>query len=125
MVATLGGPADFVERASHYLPAAPVQLSVLAPRSGWVAGMATRAIGLLINELGGGRRRASDSVDARVGFTQFVQVGQRVQAGELLAVVHAADANAAQNAGQALLPLIQITDHPAADTPVLITRLPA
>jgi thymidine phosphorylase len=124
MVAALGGPADFVERAQHYLPAAPVQFRVIAPRSGWIGGMATRAIGLLIIELGGGRRQASDSVDTRVGFTEFVQVGQRVEAGDVLAVVHAADANAATHASQALLTLIEIADQAPASTPMFITRLP-
>ncbi|MEO8121228.1 MAG: thymidine phosphorylase, partial [Rhodoferax sp.] len=125
MVAALGGPADFVERAHHYLPAAPVQMRVIAPHGGWIGGMATRAIGLQIIELGGGRRQAIDTVDARVGFTQFVQVGQRVERGDLLAVVHAADANAANNASQALLALIQIVDQSPACAPVFITRLPA
>ncbi|WP_293603306.1 hypothetical protein [Polaromonas sp. UBA4122] len=96
---------------------------MIASHSGWVGAMATRDIGLLIIELGGGRRRASDTVDPRVGFTQFVQVGQRVEAGDLLAVVHAADANAAENASQALLPLIQLADQAPAGTPVFVTRI--
>jgi len=123
MVAALGGPSDFVERVGHYLPSAPVQMEIRAPRSGWVAAMATRDIGLLVVELGGGRRKASDTVDARVGFTQFAHLGQRVQAGEVLAVVHAADANAAEQARDALLRLIELADQPPASTPVLITRL--
>ncbi len=124
MVAALGGPTDFVERCHHYLPSAPVQLEILAPHSGWVAGMATRDIGLLIIELGGGRRQATDTVDARVGFSQFVQVGLHVQAGDRLAVVHAADASAAENARQALLPLIEFAEQAPAGTAVLITRVP-
>jgi hypothetical protein len=39
--------------------------------------------------------------------------------------VHAADANAAENASQALLPLIQLADQAPASTPVLVTRIPA
>lgn len=123
MVAALGGPADFVERASHYLPAAPVQLSVVAAREGWIGAMATRDIGLLIIELGGGRRQASDAVDPRVGFTQFAQVGQWVRAGDLLAVVHAATENAAEAASQGLLRSIQVADEAPATNPVLITRI--
>lgn len=123
MVAALGGPKDFVERAGHYLPSAPVKMEVPAPRSGWVAAMATRDIGLLIIELGGGRRQASDTVDARVGFTQCVHIGQHVQKGEPLAVVHAADANAAEQARGALLRLIELADQPPASRPVLITCL--
>lgn len=125
MVTVLGGPADLIARPAHYLPAAPVQVSVLATCAGWVSGMATRDIGLLIIELGGGRHRASDAVDARVGFTQFVQTGQRVEVGDVIATVHAADDAAARMAQQALLPLIHIADQPPIPAPALITRLGA
>ena len=123
MIFALGGPADLVDRPQHYLPGAPVQRVIPAPRSGWVTGMATRDIGLLIVELGGGRRRASDSIDPRVGFTQFAQIGQPVQAGEPLALVHAADAAAAEHARVALLAMVQIGDESATAGPVLWQRL--
>jgi thymidine phosphorylase len=125
MVTVLGGPADLIARPAHYLPSAPVQMPVLANRAGWVSGMATRDIGLLIIELGGGRHRASDAVDARVGFTQFVQTGQRLEVGDVIATVHAADAAAARMAQQALLPHIHIADQPPVLAPALITRLGA
>ncbi len=123
MVCALGGPADFVDRPMHYLPAAPVQLPVLALRSGWVSGMATRDIGLLIVELGGGRRQASDTIDPRVGFTHFAQIGQQVQAGETLALVHAADSAAAERAQRTLQTLIQVGDTPIACAPVMVQRV--
>jgi thymidine phosphorylase len=125
MVSALGGPTDFCERPGHYLPPAPVQLPVLAPRSGFVAGMATRDIGLAVVELGGGRRKASDDIDLRVGFSQFVQLGQAVRAGEVLALVHAADQGAAERASQTLQKLLQIELRAPAGTPVLIQRLVA
>jgi len=123
MVTALGGPADFCERSGDYLPQAPVQLDVCASRAGWVSGMATRDIGLMVIELGGGRRKASDSVDARVGFTQFVQPGQRVAVGDRLAVVQAANIASAQAARQRLPQLIDITDQPPAMRPVMVSRL--
>jgi len=120
MVAALGGPADFVERPTFYLASAPVTLAVPAPRSGYVTGMATRDIGLAVVELGGGRRLASDTVDPRVGFSDFVQIGQAVQAGQPLAVVHAADDASAERARQSLLKLIHIGDTPPVLAPVLV-----
>jgi thymidine phosphorylase len=120
MVTALGGPADFCERPSHYLPAAPVQLPVLAPRNGFVAGMATRDIGLAVVELGGGRRMASDTIDPGVGFSHFAQLRQAVQAGEVLAVVHAADASAAERARQTLLAKLYISDQAVDLAPVMI-----
>ncbi len=125
MVAALGGPADFVERPSHYLPSAPLQLTVAAPRSGFVTAMATRDIGLAVVELGGGRRKASDTIDPRVGFTQFAQIGQQVQAGEPLAMVHAANAAAAEHAQRTLQTLVHIGDSPVETTPVMVRRVMA
>jgi thymidine phosphorylase len=123
MVCALGGPADFADRPHHYLPSAPIQLPVRAPRSGWVTRMATRDIGLLIVELGGGRRQASDPVDVRVGFSQCAQVGQQIQQGEPLAMVHAANAISAEHARQTLLKLIHIGDAPVKPGPVMVKRV--
>ena len=123
MVSALGGPTDFVEKCRTYLPTAPVQQAIHAPRAGWVGSMATRDIGLLVVDLGGGRHKASDAIDARVGFTEFVQVGQAVKAGDVLAIVHAADAGAANRARQTLPGLINITDTCPTELPPLITRL--
>ena len=125
MVTALGGPADFVDRPAFYLASAPVTLAVPAPRSGFVTSMATRDIGLAVVELGGGRRLASDNVDPRVGFSDFVQIGQQVQAGEPLALVHAADAASAERAQQALLNLIKLGDAPPVLSPVLVKRITA
>ncbi len=120
MVTALGGPADFCERPGHYLTNAPIQVPVLAPRSGFVAAMATRDIGLAVVELGGGRRQASDTIDARVGISQFAQIGQAVQTGEVLALVHAADAASAEQARQTLLGKLHINDRTPDLTPVMI-----
>lgn len=125
MIFALGGPADLVDRTAHYLGAAPVQRVVEAPCSGWVSAMSTREIGLLIVELGGGRRQARDRIDPRVGLTQCAQIGQTVQAGEPLAVVHAADAAAAERARVQLLALLQIAPTPVAARPVLVQRVVA
>jgi len=125
MVAALGGPADFVERPTHYLASAPVTLAVPAPRSGYVTSMATRDIGLAVVELGGGRRLASDTVDPRVGFSDFAQIGQPVQAGEPLAVVHAADVASAERAQASLLTLIHIGDTAPVLAPVLVKYITA
>ena len=106
-------------------PLAAVQLPVAAPRSGWVTGMATRAIGLGVVELGGGRRQATDTIDPRVGFTQFAQIGQQVQAGDVVAVVHAADMAAAEHAKQTLLPQLLISNVSVPPAAVMLQRVVA
>jgi thymidine phosphorylase len=125
MVAALGGSAGFVERAERDLPAAPVQRPFRAASDGWVQRVATRELGLAVIELGGGRSGAGDAIDPRVGFTQLAALGDRVAAGDVLAIVHAAtDADA--EAALARLPrIIHVGDAPPADQPVLITRVSA
>ncbi|MCV2370935.1 thymidine phosphorylase [Roseateles oligotrophus] len=96
MVAGLGGPVDLLERPNAYLAAAPVIVPAPALQSGRLTAMQTRDIGIAIVELGGGRRKASDSIDFRVGLSAMRALGDEVRAGEPLAFVHAADAAAAQ-----------------------------
>ena len=123
MVAALGGPADFVERGTHYLAPAPVQRAVVARRGGWVQAIATRDIGLLVIELGGGRRVTTDAIDHRVGLTEVVGLGRRVEAGDLLATVHAGDDVHASLAGDRLAQLIVLGDTPAAVPAILCGRV--
>jgi thymidine phosphorylase len=98
MVAALGGPADVMERPSAYLAGAPIVVPVLAPHDGVLCAMQTRAIGMAVVELGGGRRKATDTIDARVGLTQVQPLGTRLQKGDPIACVHAADEASAQRA---------------------------
>lgn len=89
MVATLGGPADLVERPEKYLPAASVEREVTAAQNGFVTGIATRELGLAVVALGGGRRQPEDRIDLAVGLSRLLPVGAYVGVGEPLALVHA------------------------------------
>jgi thymidine phosphorylase len=123
MVRALGGPADFAQQAGRYLPPAPVQVPVKALQSGWIGATRTRDIGLLVIGLGGGRRKASDAIDPRVGFSQVMALGSAVEAGQTLAVVHAADAAGASAAARGLLGCIDIVDQAPALAPILKARI--
>ncbi|WP_280562970.1 thymidine phosphorylase [Chromohalobacter sp. 48-RD10] len=90
MVHGLGGPSDLAERPEHYLAPAPFTTDVVAPRTGTVNAIDTRALGLGVVELGGGRRNAGDTIDHRVGLSQIAALGQRVDAGQPLLRLHAA-----------------------------------
>src|ERR1700712_805112 len=75
MAYALGGPADLLERPDKYLRSAPITRPVLAHEDGWLAGCETRAIGMSVIDLGGGRRSPQDGIDHRVGFTGFLPLG--------------------------------------------------
>jgi thymidine phosphorylase len=126
MVAGLGGPADLLERADHYLPPAPVVLDVPARRDGWVGAIDTRALGMVVVTLGGGRTDPGQDIDPRVGLDRLLRRGQFVRAGEPLARVHAADEASAREAialVQAAFDLMEAAPQPAGG--VVIERMDA
>jgi thymidine phosphorylase len=111
MVAALGGPRDVLKAAN--LPTAPTQCDVPAPHAGVLQSIDARALGLAIVALGGGRQQATDTIDMRVGLSQVLAPGATVQAGQPLARVHAADADAAKAAVQAVLQAMQVAQGAA------------
>jgi len=90
MVSELGGPSNLVEKPQQYLTAAPVIKPVMAGAAGYVTGIETRKVGLTVVELGGGRLRAGDAIDHRVGLSELAEIGQQVDADTPIAVIHAA-----------------------------------
>lgn len=85
MVAALGGPADLLERPGAHLAQAPVIRPVGVER-GTVTAIDTRALGLAVVALGGGRTRAQDDIDHAVGLTELAGIGEEPA---LLGLVHA------------------------------------
>jgi thymidine phosphorylase len=108
MVSMQGGPADLLEHPDKYLKSAPVIRPLAAPRAGCIEFMDTRAIGLCIVELGGGRKSAENKIDHRVGLSEFRLVGEKLNEGDPLLVIHAADETSWQTAAKELLNAIVI-----------------
>ncbi len=100
MVAGLGGPADFVEKAAHYLPVSNVKIPVRAAVDGYITAIDTRAIGMSVVALGGGRMNPKDQIDPAVGVTDILPLGSVVKAGDVLAVIHAQTQDKADTAAQ-------------------------
>lgn len=109
MVRAHGGDPSFVE-AERGLPAAPLARSVPAPGPGVVASVDPRELGYALVALGGGRTRQDQSVDPRVGFVLEVQVGQAVEVGQTLAVVHGAEEGEVAVAEKAVARAIRIAE---------------
>ncbi len=91
MVASLGGPADFVENTGKYLETAPMINTVTAAKTGRVLSMDARKVGLALVSLKGGRTRADQKIDFAVGFTDFIKVGQPVSAETPICMAHTRD----------------------------------
>ncbi|CCO49319.1 thymidine phosphorylase [Vibrio nigripulchritudo SOn1] len=102
MVTGLGGPVDFVENYDNYLEKAEIIKPVYAKESGVVSSMDTRAIGMAVVAMGGGRRVATDSIDYAVGFDQFIRLGEVANSETPLAMIHARSEEQWSEAAEAL-----------------------
>lgn len=122
MVAGLGGPSDLLEHHDRYLPQAPVIRPVYAECSGRVTRMDTRAIGLAVVALGGGRRAPNDAIDPAVGLSGIAALGEPVDGERPLAWVHAASEAGAERAACQLRAAIEVNDVAPGDVtlPTLI-----
>ena len=96
------------------LPRAPIEHPVRAGRAGVIAEVKPRAVGHAIVLLGGGRSRADQAVDPAVGCLIPVKPGDRVSAGETVAVIRARSQDQVAAAERALTGAIVIGDaaHP-------------
>ncbi|MEI7764432.1 MAG: thymidine phosphorylase [Comamonadaceae bacterium] len=123
MVSALGGPADLLECPDACLESAPVLTTAIAQRSGFVQRCDCRSLGLTVLGLGGGRSRPTDSIDFAVGLSELVQIGDQVEVGQPLAMVHARTAAAAEQAARELQFAYQIGDTSPAPGTAIYTRI--
>ncbi|HAI6834830.1 TPA: thymidine phosphorylase [Escherichia coli] len=123
MVAAQKGPTDFVENYAKYLPTAMLTKAVYADTEGFVSDMDTRALGMAVVAMGGGRRQASDTIDYSVGFTDMARLGDQVDGQRPLAVIHAKDENSWQEAAKAVKAAIKLADKAPESTPTVYRRI--
>ncbi len=117
MAAALGGPADLLEAPDRHLAEAPVRREVTG--TGVVHAIDVRALGLVVMELGGGRRRETDDIDPAVGLTGVAGLGEDAA---LLATVHARDEQSAARAEDAVRAAITTGEGPV-EPPPLVERI--
>jgi thymidine phosphorylase len=123
MVAALGGPLGFSENSKAYLPRAPVVREVLSPMAGFVSSIDTRALGLAVVQLGGGRTRPEDDIDLSVGLDQIVRLGNKVEVGDPLCRVHALSKSDADHVCDMIEHEIVVGEEPVGLPPVVIEQV--
>ena len=120
MVAALGGPEDFASGWRNHLAPAPVVRTVPAPMNGYIASTDARSIGISVIGLGGGRTRPSDEIDHRVGFSDILPVGARVEKGQAIARVHALGDPRADSAIEEYQRAVRIGPDKPEERPVIL-----
>ncbi len=88
MVAAQGGDLDLIDHPER-LQKAPVVVQWKAGKRGIINKMDTELIGKILVELGGGRKKVTDTIDFGVGMEFHKKLGARVQPGDPIVTVHA------------------------------------
>jgi len=115
-----GAAKEFIEDPETAFPRAPVQMEVIAERSGYVQRLDAGMIGEVLVNLGGGRKRKEDKINPTVGVIVHKIVGEQVASGELIATVHAATQNAAQAARDLIINAVSFSSEPMSSPPLFV-----
>ena len=90
LVSAQGGDLAYL-RDLEKLPSAPVVETVTSPRSGFLERIHARMVGETAVELGAGREVKGQPIDHAVGIEILKEVGDQVEKGEDLFIIHARD----------------------------------
>ncbi len=118
VIAAQGGDPHQIEKP-ELLPKAPVRTMLLAPRSGYIAGIEAEQMGLASMRLGAGRFKKGERIDHSTGFILQAKMGNYRQAGEPLVEIHARSESEAFDVQEALLVCFAWSDAPVTVRPLI------
>ncbi len=121
MVVAQGGDARVVDEPGR-LPQATLKIPLAAPRAGYVQDVDAMGVALAALRLGAGRAKTEDKIDHAVGVSALVKIGERVESGSPLGVIHANDEFSLAEAQGMLARAIRVGDQPVA-APRLIEEI--
>jgi len=116
LVEAQGGDVSYVEDTAKF-PQAAVIKSVPSPKSGYLSQIHARIVGETAVDLGAGREKKGDPIDHTVGIEILKEVGDSVEKGQALFVIHASSTAAADQAEKRLLDAHQWSDQPVPALP--------
>ena len=119
MLAAQGADLAAYEQKLALEHTAPVVVEFKAPASGFLSRCDARVIGEVVRDLGGGRFTKESEIHYEVGVDALAKPGEAVQAGGVLARVHAADQARAEAASDRLETAFEVSAHPPALQPLI------
>ena len=90
LVRTQGGDINYIENPEK-LPKAPIIEAVKSPESGYIKQIHARMVGETAVVLGAGREKKGDQIDHGVGIEILCEVGDRINKGDDLFILHASN----------------------------------
>jgi thymidine phosphorylase len=126
MLAAQGADLAAFKRKLALDHTAPVVVELKALASGYVSRCDARILGEIVRDLGGGRFTKESGINYDVGVDAIAKPGEEVQAGGVLARVHASDRAQAKTACARLQAAFDISAQPPVGEPLIaeIIELP-
>ncbi len=88
MVSALGGLKNLLTNFKTSLPKASYIEQIVALKEGFIKSIHTRNLGLILIELGGGRKQINDKINFSVGYENIIEIGKTVTSLTPLVEVH-------------------------------------
>jgi len=89
MISALGGPNSFLSNYTTEMTKASYIADISLGKKGYIKEIKTRELGLILIELGGGRKQVNDNINYQVGFDNVIGIGDSVDASTPIIQVHA------------------------------------
>lgn len=116
MIANQGGDVSMVDDPAR-LPQAHYQVDVLAAQTGCISAVHADDVARAALALGAGRQKKGDTIDLAVGVKVLVNIGDAVDAGQVLARIYANDETTVEQARQHLNKAIGYSAAPVEQPP--------
>ena len=118
LVKAQGGNTDYVKNPDK-LPLAEVVKTVQSPETGFLSQIHARIVGETAVDLGAGRQKKGDLINHAVGIEILREVGDRIEKGDDLFIIHAADQESFDRARKRLISAHQWSDSTVDPLPLV------
>lgn len=122
MVLAQGGNAEWLRDPSQ-MPRAPRRFEVKAPQNGFIRRMDSMLVGRAAMLLGAGRAAKTDPIDPTAGIELCAKTGDRVSAGQTVAVLYAADERKIEEAGRVFCCAVSYGEEKPEAAPLILDRI--
>jgi len=123
MVSELGGPNNILQNKISTFTNSPIIKPVKSDKTGVISKIDTRALGLAVVELGGGRKKTDDIINHSVGLTNVLGLGEKIINDQNLAIIHAQTEDQFKQAEKIIQNAYNISDVDIVSTPTIIEYL--
>lgn len=110
-IASQGGDNSFCDNPDAF-PCASIIEPIVSSSDGYINSINAKMIGMASMMLGGGRENLDDVIDMSVGVILSKKVGDKINAGDVIAYIHANDKHKLKEVKEYFLDAITISENP-------------